>query len=58
MVEAADCTVWRSTLIGNTPLLNETESLGIVDEADYNAWKANVGAIAQNGGGGGQQPDA
>jgi hypothetical protein len=49
-VDAADYTVWRDSL-GGTELANETASLGTVDEADYDAWKANFGAVVEGGGG-------
>jgi hypothetical protein len=45
-----DYTVWRD-LLGGAWLPNETASLGIVDHADYDAWKANFGATAGGGSG-------
>jgi hypothetical protein len=36
--------------LGGAWLPNETASLGIVDHADYDAWKANFGATAGAGG--------
>jgi hypothetical protein len=53
VVNAADYTVWRNLLGTNTMLTNETESLGIVDEADYDAWKANFGNTDLPGSGAG-----
>jgi hypothetical protein len=41
-VNAADYTVWRDTL-GGTTLTNETVSPGIVDQEDYDEWKAKFG---------------
>ncbi|MEX2091148.1 MAG: hypothetical protein WD971_00650 [Pirellulales bacterium] len=52
VVDAADYTVWRDSLNSNTPLVNETASLGVVDQADYDAWKANFGATAAGSGSG------
>jgi hypothetical protein len=49
-VDAADYAVWRDSMVSGTPLLNETESLGIVDHDDYGAWKANFGATLEGGG--------
>jgi hypothetical protein len=49
VVSAADYTVWRNLLGSNTALTNETASFGIVDDADYAAWKDNYGAT--DGGG-------
>jgi hypothetical protein len=43
-VDAADYVVWRVAMTGGTVLRNETASLGIVDQADYDAWRANYGA--------------
>ena len=42
VVDAADYTLWRD----GSPLANETESLGVNDSADYNAWVANFGATS------------
>ena len=39
---AADYTVWRDNF-GGTTLTNETVSPGIVDQEDYDEWKANFG---------------
>ena len=50
VVDAADYTVWRDSLNSNTSLTNETASLGVVDQEDYDAWKANFGAVAGSGG--------
>jgi hypothetical protein len=52
MVDAADYTVWRDSLASGTPLLNETASLGTVDQDDYAAWKTNFGATLNNNGSG------
>jgi hypothetical protein len=43
-VDAADYTTWRDALGQAITLPNETESFGLVDEDDYDAWKANFGA--------------
>jgi hypothetical protein len=56
VVSAADYTVWRNLLGSNTALTNETASLGIVDDADYAAWKANFGAT-DGGGSAGVVPE-
>ena len=45
-VDAADYTAWRDALDSDTPLENETETIGVVDAADYDAWKTNFGATA------------
>lgn len=42
VVDAADYTVWRDALGGDT-LTNETVSPGIVDQADYEQWRSNFG---------------
>ena len=41
--------MWRDALYSDTPLVNETASLGVVDAADYDAWKANFGAMSGGG---------
>ena len=57
-VDAADYTVWRDSLDSNTPLVNETASLGVVDQEDYDAWKANFGAVGGgSGSAGGSVPE-
>lgn len=49
IVDASDYVVWRKSLANNTPLDNETASLGVVDQADVDAWRANYGAtMGQN----------
>ncbi len=58
LVDAADYSVWRDSLNSNTPLLNETASLGVVDQEDYDAWKANFGAVdSGSGSAGGAVPE-
>lgn len=42
-VDSADYVTWRKNLMTSNPLLNETESLGFVDELDFSAWRANFG---------------
>ncbi len=42
-VDAADFTIWRDSFQSNDPLLNETESIGVVDVFDYIAWFDNYG---------------
>ena len=49
LVDASDYIVWRKFAGTAGPLPNETESLGEVDDEDYDAWLANFGA---SGGGG------
>jgi hypothetical protein len=51
VVDAADYSVWRDSLNSNTPLTNETASLGVVDQEDYDIWKANFGAVVGSGSG-------
>jgi hypothetical protein len=43
-VDAADYVVWREAMTGGEILANETASLGVVDHADFDAWRANFGA--------------
>jgi hypothetical protein len=43
-VDAADYIVWRRALGSATELPNETESLGVVDQDDFAAWRANFAA--------------
>ena len=42
VVNAADYAVWLQSLGGNS-LLNESASIGIVDQADYTFWKSQFG---------------
>jgi hypothetical protein len=51
IVDAADYVVWRRHLGTNSPLANETASLGIVDQEDFDEWRANFGATAGGGNG-------
>ena len=53
VVNAADYTVWRDRLGESFALTNETASLGVVDQADYDAWQANFGATPAGSGSGG-----
>src|SRR6185295_44361 len=43
-VDAGDYAYWRRAMANGGTLFNETASPGTVDEADYNAWRANFGA--------------
>jgi hypothetical protein len=38
-------------MTGGATLLNETASPGVVDQADYDAWRANFGAAGGPGSG-------
>jgi pectinesterase len=49
VVDAADYTVWRDSVGGSGPLLNETASPGSVDEEDYSAWRSNFSATRDAG---------
>ena len=49
VVDAADYVVWRNRLETNTPLTNEGVSPGMVDQADYDFWKANFGKSMGSG---------
>lgn len=44
IVSAGDYVTWRRAMSGGGTLLNETASLGTVDQSDYDVWRANVGA--------------
>jgi hypothetical protein len=50
MVSAADFTVWRDTLGSTTDLRangdNTGASAGVIDVADFNAWKVSFGRKA------------
>lgn len=48
-VNANDYVVWRRAMSSGGTLLNETASPGVVDQADYSAWRANFGAGPGNG---------
>jgi hypothetical protein len=48
-VDAADYVRWRNALAGTGVLHNETASLGVVDDADYDLWKAHFGDTAGSG---------
>jgi endoglucanase len=48
-VDAADFVLWRRSLEGFS-LPNETASIGIVNEADYEAWRANFNTSPGGGG--------
>ncbi len=45
--------VWRQALATGGTLQNETASPGVVDQADYDAWRANFGAASGSGSGAG-----
>jgi hypothetical protein len=51
VVDAGDYVNWKASTTDGTPLLNETASMGVADQADYDAWRANFGATAGGGGG-------
>jgi hypothetical protein len=51
IVNAGDYTTWRRAMAGGGTLLNETASIGVVDQADYDAWRANFGATNGPGSG-------
>jgi hypothetical protein len=44
IVSAGDYVTWRRALDSGGSLLNETASIGTVDQADYTVWRANIGA--------------
>ena len=44
IVNAGDYVTWRRAMETGGTLLNETASIGVVDQADYDAWRANFGA--------------
>jgi hypothetical protein len=50
-VNGADYVVWRRALANGGTLLNETASIGTVDAADFDAWRANFGATSGAGAG-------
>jgi len=52
VVDAADYAVWRYALATGGSLPNETASLGTTDQADYDVWSGNFGAVAGGGSGG------
>jgi hypothetical protein len=43
IVDSTDYIVWRKSLTTGTPLDNESASIGITDQADFDAWRANFG---------------
>jgi hypothetical protein len=50
LVDSADYVLWRKSLANNTPLDNESASVGVTDDADLVAWQENFGAtIAASG---------
>lgn len=51
LVSGGDYVAWRRAIANTGTLQNETASLGVVDQADYDAWRANYGA--NNGAGNG-----
>jgi hypothetical protein len=50
-VNAGDYVTWKKALASGGTLLNETASPGVVDQADYDAWRANFGATNSPGSG-------
>ena len=53
VVNAGDYVTWSRAMATGGTLLNETASVGIVDQADYQAWRANFGASSGAGSGAG-----
>jgi hypothetical protein len=51
IVNADDYVTWRRAMTTGGTLLNETASPGVVDQADYDAWRANFGATNTPGSG-------
>jgi hypothetical protein len=49
VVDAADYVVWRRAMTLGGTLPNETASLGTIDQADLDAWRANFGAMQGSG---------
>jgi hypothetical protein len=43
-VNAGDYVTWRRAMETGGTLVNETASIGAVDQSDYDAWRANFGA--------------
>jgi hypothetical protein len=43
VVDAGDYVVWRKSVVNSAPLDNETASLGVADQADFDIWRANFG---------------
>ena len=43
-MDAADFTIWRNLENSSEVLTNETASPGLIDQEDYDEWKANFGA--------------
>ena len=58
IVNAGDYVTWRKAMATGGTLLNETASIGIVDQADYDAWRANFGATGGPGSGAAAMPNA
>lgn len=51
IVNAGDYLTWRRAMATGGTLLNETASVGVADQADYDAWRANFGATNGPGSG-------
>lgn len=51
LVNGGDYVGWRRAMANAGALQNETASLGVVDQADYDAWRANYGANSGIGSG-------
>jgi hypothetical protein len=51
IVDATDYVVWRRAMAYGGVLLNETASFGVVNEADYIAWRNNFGGTSGGGSG-------
>jgi hypothetical protein len=51
IVNAGDYVTWRRAIATGETVLNETATPGVVDQADYDAWRANFGATNSPGSG-------
>jgi hypothetical protein len=57
VVDAADYVVWLKLAGTGGPLPNETRSLGVIDDEDYDAWYSNFGATSSGNSAGVSTPE-